>query len=113
MTEEEVSSPEEEQRKRQGDAVSGGIFLISLGVLIFTGWWWPGIMVAIGLASGAGLIFRGNLWSGLLSLAFFLSIPIVVWIIQETDISWTLVGAWVLIGLGVIVLARAFIFDEK
>jgi len=41
---------------------------------------------AIGISSGAALIFRGKTWQGILSLAFFCSIPIGVWIIQGTDI---------------------------
>lgn len=106
---EEIQTTDEDRKKRQGDAISGGIFLISLGVLIVTGWWWPGIMFALGLSSGAGLIFRGKIWRGILSLAFFCSIPIVIWIIEETAIPWSLVGSLVLIGVGVIVMVKAFI----
>jgi hypothetical protein len=112
MTTEEITSTEEASKKRRGDAVSGGIFLISLGVLIITNWWWPGIMFALGLSSGAGLIFRGRIWQGILSLAFFCSIPFAIWIIQETEIPWTLVGPLVLIGIGVIVLVKALFFRE-
>jgi hypothetical protein len=111
MTNEEIMT-KEENLKRRGDAISGGIFLISLGVLIFTNWWWPGIMFALGLSSGAGLIFRGKIWQGILSLAFFCSIPIAIWIIQETDIPWTLVGPLILIGVGVIVLVKALFLRE-
>jgi hypothetical protein len=111
MTTEEITTTNE-RKKRQGDAISGGIFLIGLGVLIVTGWWWPGIMFALGISSGAGLIFRGRIWQGILSLAFFCSIPIVIWIIQETAIPWTLVGAFVLIGIGIIILVKAFILRD-
>lgn len=103
----------ESERKRKAGAISGGIFLISLGVLLYTGWWWPGIMIAIGLSSGASLIFRGRIWQGILSLAFFCAIPIAIWIITETEISWTLVGAFVLIGLGVITIAKVFFFRDE
>jgi hypothetical protein len=112
MTTEDITTSDEKARKLRGDAISGGIFLISLGVLMFTGWWWPGIMIALGLSSGAGLIFRGRIWQGILSLAFFCSIPIAIWIIEQTNISWSLVGAWVLIGIGVIVLVKAFILRD-
>ena len=112
MTTEEITTTDEKSKKGKGDAISGGIFLISLGVLLFTGWWWPGIMIALGLSSGAGLIFRGKIWQGVLSLAFFCSIPIGVWIIQETEVPWTLVGPLILIGIGVIVLVKAFILRE-
>ena len=79
----EVATVENDLKKR-GSAISGGIFLISLGVLIFTDWWWPGIMFALGLSGGAELIFRGKIWRGIGTIAFFSAIPIVVWIVQET-----------------------------
>jgi hypothetical protein len=112
MTTEGTTTKSQMDKKRMGDAISGGIFLISLGVLLITGWWWPGIMIAIGLSSGAGLVFRGKILAGILSLAFFCSIPIVVWIIQEADISWALVGALILIGIGVIIIVKAFFLRE-
>ncbi|MFC2053884.1 hypothetical protein ACFLV7_06235 [Chloroflexota bacterium] len=113
MTTEEITTTDQDVNKRKGDAISGGIFLICLGILLFTGWWWPGIMIALGLSSGAGLIFRGKIWQGVLSLAFFCSIPIGVWIIQETEVPWTLVGPLILIGIGVIVLVKAFVLREE
>jgi hypothetical protein len=100
-------------KKDRASGISGGIFLISLGILFFTGWWWPGIMFAIGLAAGAELIFRGNLLRGIGTLAFFCAIPIVVWVIQETRIPWGIVGPLVLIGLGVIVLVKTFYLSEE
>ncbi len=107
----EVATVEKDLKKR-GSAISGGIFLISLGVLIFTGWWWPGIMFALGLSGGAELIFRGKFWRGIGTIAFFSAIPIVVWIVQETDIPWELVGPFILIGLGVITLAKVFYLKD-
>lgn len=35
----------------QWDGLTGGVWLIGLAVLFMTGWWWPGIMVLIGLSS--------------------------------------------------------------
>lgn len=32
------------------DQVFGGVFLIGLAVLFITGWWWPGVMFALGVA---------------------------------------------------------------
>ena len=61
MTAETNIETVERDKKRIADAISGGIFLISLGVLLYTGWWWPGIMIALGLSSGASLIFRGRM----------------------------------------------------
>jgi hypothetical protein len=112
MTAEADVSAIEKQKKKQGSAISGGIFLIGLGVLLITNWWWHGIMFVIGLSSGAELIFRGKTWRGIGTIAFFTGIPIVVYIVQETDIPWEFVGPFILIGLGVITLAKVFFLRE-
>ncbi len=103
----------EKAKKRQASGISGGIFLISLGVLLYTGWWWPGIMFAIGLAGGAELVFQGKIARGIGTLVFFCAIPIVIWILQETEVPWSIVGPLLLIGIGVIVLVKAFYLRDK
>jgi hypothetical protein len=107
----EMTTPDRDLRKR-ASAVSGGIFLIGLGVLIITNWWWPGIMFVIGLSGGGELIFRGKTWSGISTIAFFFAIPIIIWVVQETQIPWGLVGPMVLIGLGVISLVKVFYLKD-
>ena len=102
----------EKEKQRSASALSGGIFLIGLGVLMATGWWWPGIMVVIGLSSGAALIFRGKTWQGIGTLAFFCGIAIVVEIARRTDVDGVVIAAFVLIGIGVIILLRALFFRE-
>jgi hypothetical protein len=112
MTTEVETKSNDKDRQRMASGISGGIFLISLGVLLFTGWWWPGIMVAIGISSGAALIFRGKTWQGILSLAFFCGIAIAVEFIRTTGVSGVIIGAFILIGIGVIVLVKAFILRD-
>ena len=97
----------DKEKKQRASGISGGIFLICLGILLFTGWWWPGIMFAIGLAGGAELIFRGRTARGIGTLAFFCAIPIAVWIIQKNEIPWSVVGPMVLIGVGIIALVKS------
>ena len=69
-------------KKKQASGLSGGIFLIGLGVLMITDWWWPGIMLVIGLSGGAELIFRGKIVQGVGTIVFFSAIPIIV--VQNT-----------------------------
>lgn len=33
--------------KRKADAISNGVFLVCLGILVFTNAWWPGILLAL------------------------------------------------------------------
>ena len=70
-------------------------------------------MFAIGLAAGAELVFRGKIIRGNGTLAFFGAVPLAVWIIQEAEIPWGLVGPMVLIGIGVIVLVKAFYLSDE
>ena len=65
-------------------------------------------MLVLGLSGGAELIFRGKTARGIGTIVFFCSIPIVVWIFQEVKIPWSLVAPMILIGIGVIVLVKAF-----
>ena len=69
-------------------------------------------MVAIGLSSGASLIFRGKIWQGIGSLVFFCGIAVAVEIVRATDISGMVIGAFILIGIGVIILVKALFFRE-
>jgi hypothetical protein len=99
-------------KNRLASGIAGGIFLISLGILLVTGWWWPGIMVALGLTSGAALIFRGKVLGGIVSLVFFCGIAVAVELIRTTDVSGVVIGAFILVGIGVIIIVKALFFRE-
>jgi hypothetical protein len=99
-------------KRRKASGISFGIFLISLGILIFTGWWWPGILIALGLAFGAELIFRGQTARGIGTLVVFWGIALVVVIVQAVNVPWAVVAPLILVGLGVIILVKAFFLSE-
>ena len=99
-------------KRRKASGISLGIFIISLGVLIFTGWWWPGILVALGLAFGAELIFRGQTTRGIGTLVVFWGIALVVVVVQAVVVPWGIVAPLILVGLGVIILVKAFFLRE-
>jgi hypothetical protein len=113
MTTETHPKDVDKEKQRIAGGISFAIFLISLGVLLATGWWWPGIMVAIGLSSGAALIFRGKTWRGITSLAFFCGFAVIVELVRETDIDGVVIAAMILVGIGVIVLVKALFFREE
>ena len=70
-------------------------------------------MVALGLSSGAALIFTGKILGGIVSLVFFCGIAIAVELIRTSEVSGVVIGAFILIGIGVIVLAKAIFFREE
>ena len=100
-------------KQRTASAIWLGIFLVGLGVLLFTGWWWPGIMVVLGLAGCAALVFRGQTAKAIGTLALFWGIAVIAIIVQETEVPWAIVGPLVLIGIGAIVLVKAFFLREE
>jgi hypothetical protein len=99
-------------RDRTRDGITGGLLLVGIGVLLLSGWWWPGIMVVLGIAIGAGLVFRGRYLAGLVMAAIFFAIPFLTQIITQTAIPWHIFGPMILIGLGVVALLKAFVLRE-
>ena len=97
------------EKRHVRDGITGGLLLIGLGVLLFTGSWWPGIMYVLGIAIGAGLVFRGRCLAGAVLAAIFFSIPL----LTKTDIPWNIFGPLILIGIGVVALVKAFVLREE
>jgi len=96
-------------KRRARDGVTAGLLLVGIGVLLLTGWWWPGIMVVLGIAIGAGLVFRGRYLAGLVIAAIFFAIPL----LTRTEIPWAILGPMILIGIGVVALVKAFVLREE
>jgi hypothetical protein len=87
-------------REKTAGGITGGLMLIGIGVLAFTGGWWPGIMVVIGIAIIGGMLYRRQFLS-ILPVAFiFFGIPAVV----ELGLSWNTFIPLLLIGLGLLSL---------
>ena len=66
-------------------------------------------MVVLGIAIGAGLVFRGRYLAGVVMAAIFFAIPL----LTQTDIPWNIFGPMILIGIGVVALVKAFVLREK
>jgi len=62
---------------QQANAITGGVWLIGLGVLFATHFWWPGIVILIAVTSIVQGWSFGRPWDGL--HAAFWMILIAVW----------------------------------
>jgi hypothetical protein len=93
-------------------SISGGVFLIGLGMLALTGWWWPGIMLVIGLAAAAELARRGQMAAAAGTFLSFAAIPLGIALVSAIGVPWLSVGAFILIALGLLALARAAVAEE-
>jgi len=97
-------------KEEEHNGVTGGLLLIGLGILIYTNWWWPGIMIVLGISISAGLAFRGRFVSALVMLIIFLGIPVLA---EIRGLPWNMAAPAVLIILGLLILGRSVIFPGK
>jgi hypothetical protein len=68
----------------------GGIWLIGLGVLFYTGRWWPGILFLVGITMLIEGWIREHFWAGV--QAGFWIIFVAVWALFRFSIPFLFVG---------------------
>lgn len=91
--------------KKKAQAISTALFLLSLAVLIITNAWWPGIMLAIGLALALKQYLLGRIYDMGISLLVFVGTFVTV----QFDISWKILLPALFAMGAVYVLIREFI----
>jgi len=87
-------------KEKAAGGITAGLILIGIGVLALTDRWWPGIMVVIGVAVIAGMLYRRQFLSTLPIALIFFGIPAVI----ELGLSWEIYIPLLLIGLGILSL---------
>jgi len=80
----------------------GAIWLIGIAVLAITNWWWPGILVLIGLTSFVSMMNRGPINYAISPLVFFLGMAVIAWL------NWWWPGMLILIGVMMLLNAGTF-----
>lgn len=94
--------------KRKADAVSNGIFLICLGVLIYTDFWWPGILLALWLT----LVVRQYLTGRIYDLVITTILLLGLFFITLLNINWSILVPVLLILGGIHVIFREYCVAE-
>ncbi len=92
------------QLKEKADAIGGAVFFIGLGILLLTGWWWPGIIVVIGVSSVVTSLLAGKIRDALIAVVIF---GIVIGL-SLANIPITIVIALLVIGVGIWIFIHAF-----
>lgn len=84
--------------KERADAVTGGVWLIGLGVLFATGMWWPGILFLVGVTTIVQGSARGGGWQSLHGGLWMLLIA--AWALMEFNMTvfFVALGVYVIIG---------------
>jgi predicted amidophosphoribosyltransferase len=83
--------------------IAGGLFLLGLALIAWLNWWWPGILVLVGVtALTSGLVAgrdSAQRWGGLQGGLFLLGLALIAWL------NWWWPGILVLVGLTAILTA--------
>lgn len=92
----------------KADAIGNGVFLVILGLLFYTNWWWPGILLAIWGSLATRQILTKRTQDFLLSTLLFGSLFIVAFF----RFSWDLLTPVLFILGGSYLIFREFYSDD-
>lgn len=95
--------------KKKADAFANGAFLIALGVLIFTGAWWPGILLAIWIMLAIRQFFTARFYD----LAITSVILLGLYAISFFNINWTFLMPVLFVVGGLYIIFREFFFSDE
>ncbi|MCY3979203.1 MAG: hypothetical protein OXG23_13980 [Chloroflexi bacterium] len=95
------------QKNEKASQVGTGVFFVGLGLLFFTGWWWPGIMFVIAASMIAGTIAAGESWTSATGALWLIGIGVVFGIpglIGDIAGAFWQIFPLILIGMGLFML---------
>jgi hypothetical protein len=77
--------------------ISGGVFLLGLALIAWMNWWWPGILVLVGVMAFVSSLAAGRdsaqRWGGVQGGVFLLGLALIAWM------DWWWPGILVLVGV--------------
>ncbi len=94
--------------KRKSDAIANGVFLISLGVLFYTNYWWPGILLALWINVGLRQFLTGRLYDFTISSVILLGL----FAISFFEVEWTILLPVLFVVGGIYIIFREYFFAE-
>lgn len=94
--------------KRKADAISNGVFLVALGILVFTDAWWPGILLALWATLAVRQYFTGRMYD----LAATTVLLIGLFIITFLNINWMVLVPVLLVLGGIHIIFREYCVAE-
>jgi len=94
--------------KRKAIAISNGVFLISLGLLFFTNFWWPGILLALWATLGTRQYLSGRNFDLIITSVILLGLFVVALLPFDVNV---LLPVLFVIG-GIYIIFREYYFGE-
>ncbi len=94
--------------KKRASAISNGIFLIAIGILIVTGAWWPGILLALWATVASRQYLSGRMYYAILSSIVLLGLFALSYFKFDFDI----LAPVLLVVVGIFIIIREYFFAE-
>lgn len=94
--------------KRKADAISNGIFLIGIGILLFTNAWWPGILLIIWVTLATRQYLTGRIYDLIITTIILVGFSLTI--IFKIDLS-VIVPVLLILG-GIYIIFREYCVAE-
>ncbi|MEO1289105.1 MAG: hypothetical protein AAFV93_15175 [Chloroflexota bacterium] len=82
----------ERKQSIKAEHVSGAIFMIGLGLLFVTGWWFPGILFVIGASTMASALVDNHPWQSATGALWMFGIGVIFWLNLPWGVVLILIG---------------------
>lgn len=95
--------------KRKRNAISNGLFLASLGVLFYTNFWWPGILLSIWVALAARQFLSGRTFDLIITTIILVGI----FLVSFLRITWDILMPVLFVLGGLYIIFREYFSEEE
>lgn len=94
--------------KRKSDVIANGIFLIGLGILFYTKFWWPGILLVLWASVALRQYLTGRMYDCFISSFILLGL----FVVSFFNFEWNVLMPVLLIIGGIYIIFREYFFAE-
>ncbi len=94
--------------KKKADAISNGVFLVSLGILFYTNSWWPGILLGLWAYLATRQYLMGRVYDFILTSIILIGL----FIVSFFKIDWTILTPILFVLGGIYIIFREFFYAE-
>ncbi len=93
--------------KKKAHAISNGIFLISLGILIFTNAWWPGILIALWATLASRQYLTGRVYQAIITSIILIGL----FVVSLVKFDYAIIAPVLLVVGGIFLIVREYFFE--
>lgn len=94
--------------KKKSDTIANGAFLISLGILLYTNYWWPGILLALWVSIALRQYLTGRIYDLSISSLILLGL----FIITFFNFEWAILLPILFVVGGIYIIFREYFFAD-